>query len=188
MSQISEIYPLSVGDRAPDFELPGVDDEVHHLTPYCQKYYAIATIFMSNTCSVVQGYIKRLKQLQNEFESQGVIFIGINANDTEKSPQDSFENMKTFAAECDLNFPYLRDPSQDVARSFGATLTPEVFLLDREGFVRYHGAIDDNPEFPEKVQQFFLRDAIAGVLQNRDFSPQSTEAIGCALQWRGGFQ
>lgn len=186
MSQFSEIHPTSVGDRAPDFELPGVDDEVHHLTPYCQKYQAIATIFMSNACPVVQGYLERLKHLQNEFQTQNVIFIGINANDADKVPQDSFENMKTFAAQQELNFPYLRDPSQDVARSFGATTTPEVFLLDRGGFIRYRGAIDDNPEFPEKVEHFYLQDAIAAVLQNRDVSPQSTEAIGCALQWRGG--
>ncbi|MFP4007413.1 MAG: thioredoxin family protein [Spirulinaceae cyanobacterium] len=185
MSQFSETHPLSVGDRAPDFELPGVDSEVHHLTPYCQKYQAVATIFLSNSCPVVQGYLERLKHLQKEFQSQGVIFIGINANDTDKAPQDSFESMKTFAAEHDLNFPYLRDPSQDVAQSFGATITPEVFLLDREGFIRYHGAIDDNPKSPEKVEQFYLRDAIAAVLENRPVTPQLTEAIGCALQWRG---
>jgi peroxiredoxin len=184
MSQFSETHPSLFGERAPDFELPGVDGEVHHLTPYCHDYHAVATIFMGNYCPVVRLYLERLKQIQDEFKGQGVVLIGINANDAEQVPEDSFENMKAFAVEHELNFPYLRDPSQDVAVSFGATLTPEAFLLDRDGIIRYRGAIDDNPQSPEAVQQSYLRNAIAALLNGQPISPQSAQPTGCSLKWR----
>lgn len=181
---LGEQQEYSTGHHAPDFELPGIDDRVYHLTSYREDFQAVGVIFMCNHCPYVRGYIERLKQLQADFEAQGFTLIGINANDAKKFPEDSFEQMKVFAVDRHLNFPYLRDPSQDVASGFGAQKTPEVFLLDREGIVRYRGAIDDNPNDPESVQQFYLRDAIANLLQGETIARDRTEAIGCSLKWR----
>ncbi|MGE5655571.1 MAG: thioredoxin family protein [Actinomycetota bacterium] len=169
---------------APDFELPGIDDEVHHLARYLEKYRVVAVVFMCNHCPYVRLYLDRLKQLQEDFQSQGVTLIGINANDAVQYPDDSFENMKTFAAAHQLNFPYIRDVTQDVAQSFGASRTPEVFLLDGEGKLRYRGLVDDNANDPGGVQAAYLRNAIAQLLKGEPVNPPTTEAIGCSVKWR----
>ena len=105
-----------IGSYAPDFELPGIDGQVHHLSSYLRKWRGIAVIFMSNECPYVSSYLYRLKQIQSRFESQGVTLVGINANDLYQYPKDSFEKMKKFARVNQLNFPYLWDPTQDVAQ------------------------------------------------------------------------
>ena len=174
----------TVGSYAPDFELPGIDKQVHHLARYLEQYQAVAVVFLAHGCPCVQGYIDRLKQIQTEFESQGLTLIGINANDTKKSPEDNFEQMKNFAATHKLNFPYLRDPTQDVASSFGVQKTPEVFLIDNKYVLRYRGSIDDKVESPESVTQAYLRNSIAAVLQGEEVEPSLTEPVGSPLQWR----
>lgn len=173
-----------LGSYAPDFELPGIDEQVHHLSRYLEKLRVVGVIFMCNHCPYVSLYLDRLKQIQAEFQEQGFTLIGINANDANQYPQDSFENMKTFAASRQLNFPYLWDSTQDVAHSFAAERTPEVFLLDEGGVVRYTGAIDDNPQSPELVQVQYLRDAIANLLKGEAVPQTWAEAVGCSIKWR----
>ncbi|WP_293134159.1 thioredoxin family protein [Microcoleus sp. bin38.metabat.b11b12b14.051] len=173
-----------INSYAPDFELPGVDEEVHHLARYLEKFRAIGVVFMCNHCPYVQLYLDRLKALQADFQDRGVTLIGINANDANQYPDDSFENMKIFATENQLNFPYIRDVAQDVAESFGASQTPEVFLLDRDGRLRYKGSIDDNADDAGAVQVSYLRSAIEQLLNDKSIEPSSTEAIGCSVKWR----
>ncbi|NJK73579.1 MAG: thioredoxin family protein [Oscillatoriales cyanobacterium RU_3_3] len=184
MSLLMETTGTAINSYAPDFELPGVDEEVHHLSRYLETYRAIAVIFMCNHCPYVRLYLDRLKELQAEFQDRAVTLIGINANDANQYPDDSFENMKVFAAEHHINFPYIRDVAQDVAQSFGASTTPEVFLLDQDGRLRYKGLIDDNPDKPEEVQLSYLRTAIAQVLDGATVEPSETQAIGCSVKWR----
>lgn len=174
----------TVGQYAPDFELPGIDGQVHHLSRYLEKFRVVAVIFMCNHCPYVRLYLERLKQIQEQFHREGFTAIGINANDTDKYPQDSFERMKSFAVEKKLNFPYLWDPSQDVANCFDARVTPEVFLLDKTGVVRYRGKIDDRPEDPDQVKMPYLRDNLAALLSSKTPSTRITEAIGCTIKWR----
>lgn len=173
-----------INGYAPDFELPGVDEDVHHLSRYLEKFRAIAVIFMCNHCPYVQLYLNRMKELQADFQDRDVTLIGINANDANQYPDDSFENMKIFAANNQLNFPYIRDVAQDVAESFGASKTPEVFLLDQDGKLRYKGLIDDNADDPAAVQVSYLRSAIDQLLKSEPVEPTITESIGCSVKWR----
>lgn len=173
-----------VGSYAPDFELPGVDDRVHHLSPYLEGGKGVGVIFLCNHCPYVSLYLDRLKQIQVRFQNQGFTLIGMNANDPQQSPEDGFQNMKRFALESKLNFPYLWDSTQDVAHSFGAQKTPEAFLIDHAGILRYSGRIDDNPEDPKAVQVPYLQNAIAALLAGEDISPKSTESVGSPLKWR----
>jgi peroxiredoxin len=165
---------------APDFELPGIDLQVHHLARYLKEYQAVGVIFMCNQCPSVRQYLERLKQIQIDFQDQGFTLIGINAN---QYPDDSLENMKMFAEQMQLNFPYLRDTNQDVAQTFRAEKTPEVFVLNKQGILCYRGAIDNHPEDPAAVEQHYLRDAIAFVLQGESVTITSTPAIGSPIQW-----
>ncbi|WP_033374025.1 thioredoxin family protein [Spirulina subsalsa] len=173
-----------IGQYAPDFELPGIDGEVYHLTRYREQLNGVGVVFMCNHCPFVGLYLERLKQIQTEFSSQGFTLMGINANDAAQVPEDSFERMKWFSAQQQLNFPYLRDPSQDVALAFGATKTPEVFLLDAAGKIRYQGAIDNYAESADKVTEAYFRENIKRLLTGEAIAPEFTEVIGCSLKWR----
>ncbi|MBE9184593.1 thioredoxin family protein [Microcoleus sp. LEGE 07076] len=184
MSSIIETTGTPINGYAPDFELPGVDQEVHHLARYLEKFRAIGVVFMCNHCPYVHLYLDRLKKLQADFDDRAVTLIGINANDCNQHPDDSFEKMKIFAADNQLNFPYIRDVAQDVAQSFGASKTPEVFLLDKDGRLRYRGLIDDNADDAAAVQVSYLQSAIDQLLKDEPVEPSITEAIGCSVKWR----
>ncbi|MGB3532102.1 MAG: thioredoxin family protein [Microcoleaceae cyanobacterium] len=174
----------SINNYAPDFELPGVDDAVHHLARYLENYKAVAVIFLANQCPEVIQYLERLKQLQQDYQPQGITLVGINPNDVVSSPEDNFEQMKAFAQAHQLNFPYLRDMTQDVAQSFGATNTPEAFLLDRKGILRYRGQIDDAPDSPQAVTQAYLKTAMTQLLAGDDIVPSETNSQGKPILWR----
>ncbi len=173
-----------VGSYAPDFELPGIDGQVHHLSRYLHQWRAVGVVFLSNHCPYVLSYLDRLKSIQARFNQQGLTLIGINANDANRYPEDDFQHMKTFARHRDLNFPYLWDPTQDVACGFGAQKTPEAFLIDQSGILRYSGRIDDNPHDAEAVERPYFEQAIAALLRGGDITPTTTEAVGSPLAWR----
>lgn len=174
-----------IGSYAPDFELPGVDGTVHHLARYLEQYRLVGVVFLANSCSYVEQYLTRLKQLQDEFSHQGFTLIGMNANDGGQNPQESFEQMKVFATQQAFNFPYLRDVTQDVAHYFGVQKTPEVFLLDSQWAIRYRGTIDDCPEDAAAVKTAYVRQAIVELLNGEPVTLDTTEAIGCPVIWRG---
>jgi peroxiredoxin len=173
-----------IGSYAPDFELPGIDGQVHHLSRYLEKFRAVGVVSMCNYCPNVKNYLERLKQIQQEFSSCGFTLIGVNGNAINLDLVESFDQMKTFAQLHQLNFPYLWDSTQDVTRSFGALFTPTAFLIDSEGRVRYRGQIDNNAEKPEAVNVQYLRNAIASLFGNNNIDITETEAIGTAIVWR----
>jgi len=174
-----------INSYAPDFELPGVDDEVHHLARYLERFRAVIVVFMSNCCPHVRSSLEGLKGLQTQLQPQEVTLVGINANDATRSPEDSFEKMKAFADSNDLNFPYIRDVNQDVAQCFGARTTPEAFLLDHQGILRYRGSIDKAPEETGGATPGSLRAAVAQLLRGEAIEPAVTPPVGTPIQWRG---
>jgi peroxiredoxin len=173
-----------VGNYAPDFELPGIDRQVYHLGRYLEQFKAIGVVFMGNSCPYVNAYINRLKELQQEFANSYFTLVGINSNDSQGTLEESFEAMTEFAQTNQLNFPYLRDPTQDVAKSFGVQLIPAVFLLDSEAVIRYAGKIDDSSESSDSVKQSYLRNSISALLNGGEINPTYTEPIGSPIKWR----
>jgi peroxiredoxin len=180
----TETTGTRIGGYAPDFELPGTDGAVHHLARYLENFRAVGVVFMCNHCPYVRMYLDRFKQIQAEFENQGFTLIGINPNDAEQFPADDFEQMKSFVIDNQLNFPYLRDVTQDVAESFGTKKTPHVFLLNQAGVLCYSGLVDDNPNDAAAVKTPYLRTAIAQILNGEPIIPTSTEPVGCSVKWR----
>ncbi|GAB1537887.1 thioredoxin family protein [Scytonema sp. NUACC21] len=170
-----------VGSYAPDFEIPGIDTQVHHLSRYLEKFRAVGVILMCNHCPYVELYVERLKKIQDQFGSQGVTLIGMNGSDSTLHPSESFENMQAFAKARDLNFPYLWDSTQEVTRSFGTSTTPMAFLIDASGVVRYKGQIDDNPHNSAAVNQHYLKEAIASLLAGQEILPTETEPVGTPI-------
>jgi alkyl hydroperoxide reductase subunit AhpC len=123
-------------------------------------------------------------QIQADYALKGVQLLAINANDAAKYPEDSFAKMKERSREKHFNFPYLRDDSQEVARAYGAERTPEVFLFDETGTLRYHGVIDDNYDDPAKVKVKYLRDALDAVLSGTQPKTTETNPVGCTIKWK----
>jgi hypothetical protein len=145
---------------------------------------ATVILFWCNHCPYVKPNQDRVIAMQTEYASRGVRFAAICANNAETHPADSFEAMKLRAAEKGYNFPYLRDEDQDVSRSFGAARTPEVFLFDEAGLLRYHGRIDDNYEDESAVRSHDLRNALDAVLAGKNPDPAETGAVGCSIKWK----
>jgi peroxiredoxin len=179
-----ETLNTPINSYAPDFELPGIDERVYHLGRYLENYRAVAVVFIGNNCTYVNAYLDRLKQIQAKFESQGFSIIAINSNDNGGTLEESFESMKSFAEKHNLNFPYLRDPTQDVAKSFKVTVTPEVFLLDRQAIIRYKGSIDDSYDSADRVKSAYLENNIESLLQGKEVLTPATPAIGSPIKWR----
>jgi peroxiredoxin len=181
---ILETIDTPIGSYAPDFELPGIDKQVHHLRRYLQNLCAVCVISMCNYCPYVGLYLERLKNIQAEFCEQGFTLIGMNGGDASCDSIESFENMKAFADSNKLNFPYLWDSTQDVTRSFGAPITPMAFLIDRDGVVRYKGQIDDNPQDRNRVKEHYLKNAIACLFRGEEIIYPETEPFGTRLIFR----
>ena len=174
----------TIGNFAPDFEIPGIDREVYHLGSYRKKFKAIAVVFMGNNSPEVDRYIERLKQIQTDFGAQGFTVMGIDSNHNPGSIDESIDAMQQYAQEKKLNFPYLRDPTQDVAKSFKAKVIPSVYLLDSDAVIRYQGRIDDYAESAAKVTHNYLRDNISAMISATEIAKDYTEPVGTPIQWR----
>jgi alkyl hydroperoxide reductase subunit AhpC len=111
--------------------------------------------------------------------------VAINSNETENHPTDSFEHMKTHAAEKGLKFPYVRDDSQDIAKAYGALRTPHYYVFDADRKLRYTGRMDDNPRTPGAEKTRELRDAVDAVLAGKKPPVEITNPIGCNVKWWG---
>jgi peroxiredoxin len=174
---------LAIGEAAPGFELPGTDGSTVTLEGLSAEAPAVAVAFWCNHCPYVQAWEDRFNAIARDYADRGVRAVAINANDVGKYPADSFENMTARAAEQGYAFAYAYDESQEVPRAYGATRTPEVFLLDGAGRVVYHGAIDDSHD-PAAAQATYLRDAIDAVLNAGAPEPADTPPVGCTIKWR----
>jgi len=174
---------LKIGSPAPDFNLPGIDGKKYTLNSFADKE-ALILIFSCNHCPYVQAYEDRINQIQNDYQSKGVIIVAINSNEDIEYPEDSFENMKKRAAEQKFNFLYLRDEDQSVARAYDATHTPEIFLFDGVRNLAFHGKIDDNWQEPDRVQNHYLRNALDELLAGKEISVPETFTIGCTIKWK----
>ena len=175
--------PVAINHKAVDFDLPGVDGKNHSLKGLKDKK-AVVVIFSCNHCPYVQAYEDRIIDIQRDYADRGVQIVAINSNETDDHPDDSFENMAKRAKEKNFNFLYLRDESQAVARAYGATHTPHIYLFDQNRELRYTGKIDDNWKEPEKVQRKFLREALDAVLAGKTVPEPETFAIGCTIKWK----
>ena len=177
-----EAKKLEIGQKGAGFSLPGVDGETHSLDDYKGRALVVV-IFTCNHCPVAKAYQDRIIAIQRDYADKGVQIVAINPNSTDIVPTDSLEHMKTRAKEKGYNFPYLRDESQEVAKAYGALVTPHVFLLDEERVLRYRGRIDDNWQQPDKVTTTDLRNALDALLDGEEVPEPSTHQIGCTIKW-----
>ncbi|MBI4021082.1 MAG: thioredoxin family protein [Candidatus Aenigmarchaeota archaeon] len=172
------------GEPAPDFSLKGIDGRVYDLNSYRGRKKAILVVFMCNHCPYVKHKISAIVALDRQFKKKGLLVIGINSNDPSQHPEDSVDGMKIFAENRGIVFPYLVDEAQDVARAYGASCTPDPFLLDGQLRLVYHGRIDDAIEPRTTPTTAEMRRAIEQLIAGEEVSVEEKPSIGCSIKWR----
>lgn len=175
----------SVGDKVSDFGLKGIDGKIFSMKDHPEAKGFIIT-FTCNTCPVAKKYEQRIIDLHSKYAPMGYPVVAINSNDLSQKPGDSMNEMKKRASEKGFEFAYLRDDDQSVAKKFGAERTPEIYLVvnnDEHFVLAYTGAIDNNPDSPEKADKFYVAGAIQNIMDGKAVEPAETRAIGCTIKW-----
>jgi len=173
---------LNIGDSAPTFSsLPGTDDKTHSLAD-CKDKDVVVVVVTCNHCPVAVAYEDRIISFAKKYASGpeskvGLVAINVNNNDADKLPR-----MKERSKAKGFNFPYLYDESQKVGREYGATVTPEFFVLDKERKVVYMGAMDDSMK-EGSVKHKYLEEAVDSLLKGTKVSNTETRARGCGVQY-----
>ncbi len=173
---------LKIGSLAPDFNIPAIDGKKYSLNTFADKK-ALVIVFSCNHCPYVQAYEDRIIEIQKDY-SKDVQVVAISSNEDINYPEDSFENMKARAEIKKFNFPYLHDETQNIAKAYDVTHTPEIFLFDKERKLVFHGKIDDNWQEPQNVKSKYLRNAIDELLSGKQISVPETFTIGCTIKWK----
>jgi peroxiredoxin len=175
--------PLPLGKDILPFSLPATDGKGYGPMDFPDAK-ALVIIFMCNHCPYVQAVIDRLIGIQADYADKGIQLIGINANDSDNYPEDSFEAMQEWVEERGINFPYLHDESQEVARSYQAQCTPDIYVFDQAKKLAYHGRIDDNWQEEDKVAKKELRAALDAIIAGEPAPEPQQPSMGCSIKWK----
>ncbi|HEX6074516.1 MAG TPA: thioredoxin family protein [Micromonosporaceae bacterium] len=182
MAVSSFMVPLR--SPVPDFALESVEGTTIRRDDFADAP-ALLVMFLSNHCPYVRHLEAALGKLLAGYPQLGV--VGICSNDTENYPEDAPQHMREQRARANWNFPYLFDPTQQVAKDFRAACTPDFFLYDRAGTLAYRGAFDEStPGNRNPVTGHLLRDAIEAVLAGQPVPEPHRPSLGCSIKWRPG--
>ena len=170
---------IAVGQDAPSFSLPDTEGAEYgpdgELTVVC---------FTCNHCPYALAWHERLIAVARDYADRGVRMLAINPNDAERYPRDSPEAMRVRVRSGEFDgVPYLHDSSQQVARAYDAKTTPDLFVLDAGGVLRYRGAPDADHDEPA-LRAGWLRGALDAVLAGREPDPAETTPVGCSIKWK----
>lgn len=186
LSLAAQAQGYKPGDQARDFRLKNIDGNMLSLADI-KDAKGFIVVFTCNHCPYSKMYEDRIIALDKTYKPKGYPVVAINPNDPKQQPEDSFDNMIKRAKEKGFTFPYLYDETQEIARTYGATNTPHVFLLQKKDnglIVEYIGAIDDNPRDAKKAQQKYVEAAIEALLKGKAVEVKQAKAIGCTIKWR----
>jgi len=175
---------VSVGEKAPDISgLPAIEKrEQKSLTLSDIKEPVVVVVFLANHCPVVQAYEDRIIDFTNDYKDKGVRVVGVAVS---LQQNDRLPGIKHYMNEHKSNYIYGYDETQAVGRAYGATRTPEFFVLDKERKIRYTGAMDDSQR-EDKVSKTYLRDAVDAVLKGEKVNVEETRPVGCGVSYKKG--
>ncbi|MCA0232723.1 thioredoxin family protein [Runella limosa] len=177
-------YPI--GGSVAEFKLQNAKGGTVSLSDYKDKK-GVIVVFTCNHCPFAKAYEERIIALDKKYAALNFPVVAINSNDASDYEDESMENMKKRATEKGYTFPYLQDATQAVAKAFGATRTPHVFVLRNENAkftVQYIGTIDDNYQDPAGVTKRYVEDAVNNILAGKPVVVTQTKAVGCAIGWK----
>jgi peroxiredoxin len=173
---------VSVGDKAPTFSgLPAIyNGEETSVSLPDLKEDVVVLVFLANHCPVVKLYEDRLIEFTNDYKSKGVRVVGISVS---LIPDDKLPGIKDYTKDKKSNYIYGYDETQAVGKAYGATNTPQFFVLDKERKIRYTGVMDDS-QAENKVTKTYLRDAVDAVLKSETPVLDETRPAGCSISYK----
>ena len=176
---------LPLGTIAPDFRLKDTNSNYEYSFEDLKGTKGTLVIFMCNHCPFVLHVINEIVMIANDYRVQGIGVIAISSNDIKKFPQDSPEKMTEFAFQNKIDFPYLFDETQEVAKAFDAACTPDFYLFDNRDRLFYRGQLDDSrPNNGIPLSGNDLRGAIDALIYNRTLNNSQKPSIGCNIKWK----
>jgi peroxiredoxin len=167
---------VELGKKVEDFKLKDYSGKDHALSDY-KNSKAVVLMFIATRCPVSNAYNERMARLNADYREKGVRVIGINSN-----KQEPAEEVAKHAGENGFGFPVLKDPNNVIADRFGAQVTPEIYVLDGKGVLRYHGYIDDDQHQKKEKASQDLRAALDALLKGKPAPVERTKAFGCTIK------
>lgn len=177
LSQTALAGSPQIGTPAPAFDLTTIDGKTFSLAEAVKTHSAVVVMFVATKCPYSNAYNDRMRDMASAYEKQGVLFAGINSNKSEPA-EEATEHAKKHAHA----FPIMKDPGNKIADLYDAKRTPEIFVVDREGKLRYHGRIDENYEDASKVTSPDLKNALDALLSGKPIVKAETKAFGCTIK------
>ena len=174
---------IELGKIMPDFNLLGVDNKYWNLQK-CMGENGLVVMFICNHCPYVKSIQDKLVSDAIKMKEFGVNVVAIMSNDVNDYPEDSFENMQKISQLKNYTFPYLLDATQNIAKSYGAVCTPDIFGLDNQGALHYRGRLDSAGS--EKSSQSLPRDLVMAMQQlakEGKITSQQFPSMGCSIKW-----
>ncbi len=171
------------GWKAVDFSLTGIDGKTYSLADVRGPRGTLVMV-ICNHCPYVKAVIGRIVSEMNALKAHGIGAVAINANDADRYPDDSFDNMKRFAAENGFTFPYLFDETQEVARAYGAVCTPDFFGFNADLCLQYRGRLDASKTQLIADAPRELYHAMVRVAETGQGPADQIPSMGCSIKWR----
>ena len=169
----------------PDFRLKDTNSNYYYSYDELKGSKGTLIMFLCNHCPYVHYALSEILMIVNDYRVQGLGVIAISSNDAVQYPEDGPELMTEFAFRNKIDFPYLYDESQQVARAMGAVCTPDFFVFDPQDKLLYHGQLDDSrPGNEIPLSGSDLRNAIDALIYNRNLASPQKPAVGCSIKWK----
>lgn len=166
-----------IGAKAPDFTLTTLDGKTFSLAEQTRSHKAVVVMFIATKCPYSNAYNDRMRDMAAQYAARGVVFAGINSNKSEPADEVAGHGKKH-----GFTFPLMKDPDNKVADLYDARHTPEIFVVDPGGKLRYHGRIDENYEEPAQVKSPDLKNALDSMLSGKEIAKVETKAFGCTIK------
>jgi len=174
---------IELGDKAPMLDQPVQDVSGKMLTLQdVAGENGLLVIFSCNTCPWVSKWEDRYNPIADQAKQAGIGTIALNPNERIRDRGESLEDMKARAQKQNYDFYYALDKDHKIADAFGASRTPHVFLFDKDMTLVYMGAIDDNANSAENVEEPYLSNAIEALVNGQPISTSSTRSLGCTIK------
>lgn len=175
--------PLMLGAKAPmaEVKMQTVSGKEKSLSDVATKK-GLLVMFSCNSCPYVIKNQERTVEINSYAQKLGYGVIVVNSNEALRNEDDSYAEMKKYAAEQKYKWTYAVDKGNALADAFGANRTPECFLFDKDLKLVYHGAIDDNPSDPTAVKRHHLKSALDELSSGKDISIKESKSVGCSIK------
>ena len=178
----TESFLINKKFKAPFFRLKNVDEQYYSIDDLLGKNGTLI-MFICNHCPYVKAVANKIVRDANELYKTGINSIAIMSNDVEEYPEDSFDNMKKFYKKYHFSFPYLYDETQEIAKKYDASCTPDFYGFDKNKLLKYRGRIDGaGLEINNNaIRELFI--SMKAIVNNKKI-PFNNPSIGCSIKWK----